>query len=152
MAITDQQRAGGTRDLSEVNGEASHSSVIPVIAEVLNVEKHEVETGRVRITKHVREYEELVDEPLFREDVTIERVQVNRIVDEAPPTRCEDDILFIPLVEEFLAVEKRLLFREELRVSRRRTETHQPQRVMLRKEEVTIERGDDQPEAAAQTI
>jgi len=148
METIDQQRADGAAEHAGANVEARDAIVIPIVAEQLNVEKKEIETGRVRIVKHIREREELVDEPLFQEDVTIERVAVNRIVDEAPPTRRDGDTLIIPLLEEVLSVEKRLLFREELRVSRRRTETHQPQWAPLRKEEATIEYGGAQPEAA----
>ena len=46
--------------------------VLPVIEETLAVETRPVETGRVRITKVIHAREELVDEPLVHEEVTIE--------------------------------------------------------------------------------
>ena len=67
---------------------AAHSETVrvPVVAEELVVGKRTVETGRVRLTKKVREREETVDEPLLREDVTVERVLVNRPWEGGPPT------------------------------------------------------------------
>src|ERR1051325_192660 len=46
--------------------------VVPVIVEELEVGKRKVETGKVRVTKTIREREEVVDEPLLREEVDIQ--------------------------------------------------------------------------------
>lgn len=113
---------------------------IPLVEERLRVRKQTRETGRVRLTKHVDVREELVDEPLFREEVEIERVPVNRYVDELAATRSRGDTTIFPVYEEVLVVEKRLLLKEELHVTRRRTEHRNPQRVTLRSERVEVER------------
>ena len=121
--------------------------VVPVLRDVLDVHTNAVETGRVRIRKIVREHEEVVDPPLLREEAVIERVPINRIVDGPISTRSEEDTLIIPVLEEVLVIEKRLLLKEEIRITTRREETHAPQRVTLRREEATVERinreGDD---------
>lgn len=122
--------------------------VLPVIEEQLDVQKRRVETGRVRVHKLVREREELIDEPLLREVVEVERVPVNQVVDAAVPVRQEGDTLIIPVVEEVLVVEKRLMLTEEVRIIRRQVTDRQPQHVTLRREEVQIERLD--PPAGAQ--
>jgi uncharacterized protein (TIGR02271 family) len=114
--------------------------VLPVMEETLTVDTRRVETGRVRIRKVVHEREELVDPPLLREDVVIERVPVNRVVEGPVPVRYEGDTMIVSVLEEVPVVEKRLMVKEELRITTRRTETHTPQRVTLRREEVTIER------------
>jgi uncharacterized protein (TIGR02271 family) len=116
--------------------------VLPVLAEVLDVQTRRVETGRVRIHKTVQAREVLVDEPLLREEVIIERVPVNRVVEGPIPVRYEGDTMILSLLEEVLVVETRLLLTEELHLTKRRTETHQPACVTLRREEVTIERVD----------
>jgi uncharacterized protein (TIGR02271 family) len=118
---------------------AEETRVFPVVEETLDVQIRTRETGGVRITKVVREREELVDEPLLREEVSVERVAVNRMVDGPIAVRYEGDTLIVPLVEEVLVVEKRLMLKEELRITRRQVEEHTPQRVTLRSEEVTIE-------------
>jgi uncharacterized protein (TIGR02271 family) len=121
-------------------GGGQPSLVMPVIAEELEVGKRQVETGKVRVTKKVHEREEIIDEPLLAEEVTVERVPVNKVVDGPVPVRQEGDTMVISLLEEVLVVEKRLVLKEELRITRRRVETHRPQRVILRAEEGTVER------------
>ncbi|HEX8203507.1 MAG TPA: YsnF/AvaK domain-containing protein [Isosphaeraceae bacterium] len=116
------------------------AAVIPVVVEELEVHKRTVERGRVRITKRVHEREEVVDEPLLREEVEVERVPVNRLVDGPVAVRQEGDTTIVPLVEEILVVEKRLMLKEELRITKRRVQEHTPQRVTLRTEEATVER------------
>jgi hypothetical protein len=59
-------------------------------------------------------------EQLFREDCDIQRIPVKRIVDSAVEIRYEGDTLIVPLMEEVLVVEKRLMLREELHITRRR--------------------------------
>jgi uncharacterized protein (TIGR02271 family) len=115
------------------------SWVVPVMVEELDVQKHKIETGRVRISKVVREHEELVDEPLLREEVIIERVPINRFVEEAIPLRSEGDTIIVSLLEEVPVVEKRLMLKEELRITIRRVKAHKPTSVTLRSEEATVE-------------
>lgn len=121
--------------------------VLPVIQEVLYVHTSPLETGRVRIRKIVHEREEIIDPPLLRDEVVIERVPINRVVEGPIAVRSEEDTLIIPLLEEVLVIEKRLLLKEEVRITKRQFETHAPQRVTLRREEAAVERinreGDD---------
>jgi uncharacterized protein (TIGR02271 family) len=88
----------------------------------------------------VHERETIVDEPFFRDEVEVERVLINRVVDASVPVRYEDDTMIVPIMEEVLVVEKRLVLKEELYIRKRRVETHRPQQVMLRSEEVRVER------------
>src|SRR4029434_8784275 len=114
--------------------------VVPVLVEELVVQKRGVETGKVRITKVVHERETTVDEPLLRDNVAISRVPMQRVVDGPIPVREEHGTTIISVVEEVLVVEKRWMLREEIHVRKRRTETHQPQRITLRSEDVQVER------------
>src|SRR5262245_6687887 len=121
--------------------EADEPLVIPVVAEELTVEKRQVTRGTVRIHTRVETREEVVDEPLQHEEVTVERVPVNTLVEgEAPIPHYEHEVFVIPILEEVLVVQKRLLLKEEVRVARRRTTISQPQQVTLRREVVEIER------------
>jgi uncharacterized protein (TIGR02271 family) len=133
MALADLERRAGA-DPREP------PLVLPVIEETLAVDTRRVETGRVRIRKVVHAREELVDPPLWREEVVVERVPVNRVVEGPIPVRYEGDTMIISLLEEVLVVETRLLLKEEVHITTRRTETHTPERVTLRHEDVTIER------------
>jgi uncharacterized protein (TIGR02271 family) len=116
--------------------------VVPVLAEALDVQTRRVETGRVRLHKTVHTREVLVDEPLLREEVAIERVPVNRVVEGPIPVRYEGDTMIISVLEEVLVVDTRLLLKEEVRITTRRTERHAPERVTLRREDVAVERAD----------
>jgi uncharacterized protein (TIGR02271 family) len=135
MALAELERRAGA-------GPGEPPLVLPVLAEALDVQTRRVETGRVRLHKTVQTREVLVDEPLLREEVAIERVPVNRVVEGPIPVRYEGDTMILSLLEEVLVVEKRLLLKEEVRMTTRRTDTHAPERVTLRHEDVTIERVD----------
>lgn len=116
------------------------AAVVPVIAEELHVGRESVETDRVRVSKLVRERQEVVDQPTVTERVTVERVPVNRVVEQAPAPRQEGDTLVLPVVEEVVVVERRLVLKEEVRITKSRTESRDPQTVTLRSEDVKVER------------
>ena len=127
--------------------------VMPVVAETLDVQKRKVETGGVRIKKIVHEREEVVDEPLMREEVQVKRVPINRVVDAPVPVRHVGNTMIISLLEEVLVVEKRLMLKEELHITKGEVETYKPQRITLRTEEAVVERvGDDEDETQSQPI
>ncbi|HEV2861251.1 MAG TPA: YsnF/AvaK domain-containing protein [Pyrinomonadaceae bacterium] len=135
-------RAGGARRGAGVRDEGD-TVVVPIVAEQLEVQKRMVEAGGVRIRKTVSEREEVVDEPLMREEVQVRRVPVNRVVDGPVPVRHVGDTMIVSLMEEVLVVEKRLMLKEELHITKERVESYRPQRVRLRTEEAVIERVDD---------
>lgn len=149
LPFTAEELAGGTfgidvgeqtQVLSQPLTESKEGTItVPLVEETLRVTKQEVVTGGVRLTKRVTEREETVDEPLLRADVQVERVPINQIVTETPQARQEGDTLVVPILEEVLVVEKRLMLKEEVRITRTQTQIHQPQAVTLRKEEAVIE-------------
>lgn len=115
-------------------------AVIQLAEETLRVGKRIVERGQVRVVKRVVERQETVDQPLLREEIAVERVPIHQVVEQASPVRYEGDTTIIPLYEEVLVFEKRLMLVEEVRVTRRQTERYDPQTVILRREEVVVER------------
>jgi stress response protein YsnF len=124
--------------------------LIPLVAEEVSVAKRQIVTGRVQVSTVTREREELVDELLAREQVEVKRVPVGRTLDEPPAMRTEGDTLIIPVVEEVLVVERRLLLKEEVHVRRvRATDRHQ-ERVSLRRQEAVITRHPATTEGAAE--
>jgi len=114
--------------------------VIPIIEEKVNVQKRLREVGTVEIRKTVHERTEVVDEPLKSEEAEVERIVINRIVEEPIPIRYEGDTMIISLLEEVLVIEKRLLLREEVHIKKVHTVLHEPQEVRLREERVDIVR------------
>lgn len=141
-----------TQELPVIDAATAHSPMdvapgedvtIPVIREEAVIRTREVERGGVRVHKTVNTREEVVEHPTMREDVDVERVTVGRVVEAAPEVREEGDTLIIPVLEEMLVVEKRLVLKEEIRITRRRTVETEQARVVLNEEQVTVERIDE---------
>ena len=124
---------------------------IPLAQENLTVAKRSVETGRVRIRTVVDEKLVRVSEQLERDDVTIERVSVNREVTQAPEVREENGVLIVPVLEEVVVVEKRLFLKEELHVHRNRRSEPVDEAVRVRSMRVETERvGPNEPASSAE--
>jgi len=94
---------------------AIRETVVPLVQEFLQVERHRVDVATVRVRKIVETREVEVDVPLMQQRVQIERVAVNRIVDAMAPARQEAGKTIVPVYEEVLV--KRWLLKEELHIS-----------------------------------
>ena len=99
---------------------------IPLYAEEVSIGKRQVVTGRVKVSTVTHSREELVEQLLRKERVEVERVPVGQIVQEVPQVREEGDLTIIPVVEETIFIERRLVLKEEVRI-RRIHETHNHQ-------------------------
>lgn len=119
---------------------SEHSTTFQEVEEHVTVGARTRETGRVV----ARTVTETVDEPVdgagWRETVDVERVPVGREVDAAEPPREEGGVTIIPVYEEVLVVQKRLVLREELRLTTRREPIDGPTHVTLRRQRVEVER------------
>lgn len=114
--------------------------IVPLLAEEISVSKRTVSKGRVQVSRVTRQHEQLVDELLGREHVEIERRPIDKPVYTVPAVREEGDTVIIPIIEEVLMVERRLVLKEEVRIRRiREAERHQ-ERVTLRKQEAVVTR------------
>lgn len=123
---------------------------IEVAEETVSVDKRQKVVGVVRARTETHEDAVVIDEPLRAERVTIERVAMDRFIDEPVSARQEGDTTIIPVVEEVVVLEKRLKLVEEIRLTRQQTIKHQPQTVTLRRQEAVLERVpavDDDPPA-----
>ncbi len=116
------------------------SEPLPLVEERLEVKKEWVPVGRVRVHKRARTtVVDVAPLSLARQRVDVERVPVERFVDEEPGPRVEGDALVLPLVEEVMV--KRLILREEIWIRRvSSTEESAARSVTLRKEEAVVER------------
>lgn len=121
--------------------EQSHiDAVIPLVEERASLDKRTVETGKVRIRTVIDEKLTRVAEDLERDDVTIERVALNQEVTAVPKVREENGVLIVPVLEEVVFVEKRLVLKEELRVTRNRKRERVDEAVQLRQMHAEVER------------
>jgi len=116
--------------------------VVPLHTEEVSVAKRRVVTGQVKVRTVTREREQLIQELLEHEHVEIERTAIGQPVDvdKVPSVRQEGDTLIIPILEEIVVVERRLLLKEEVRVRRTREKQPYRERVVLRKQEAVITR------------
>lgn len=138
LSLAELERTSNKRDADD------STYVIPVVVEELDIQKREVETGKVRVTKVVHEHETSLEVPLCQEQVEITRVPIEeRVVDGPIPVRYEGDTVILSRVEEVPVITKRLVLKEEIHIRRRRLETQQPHHVTLRREEVLVERIDN---------
>ena len=122
---------------------------IPVIEEKVRVRRRKVEIGRIAIVKKVESREEVVDEPTIAHEYRIERVPINKTIDAPAPIRRHGATTILPVMEEILVVKKQLVLREEVRITRVRTEHRNPRRITLRRETVEVRqtrRGRGQPQ------
>ena len=120
---------------------------IPVTEETLVVERQTIDVGVVNVSRSTETRHVVVEEPVFVEELHIERNRIDRPVSlHAPPvTRTEGDTTIIPVLEEVMVVEKRLMLREEVRITRVRRAHDARQVVPLRREEVHVERSAADP-------
>jgi stress response protein YsnF len=116
--------------------DSGEGAVLPLVEEALRVGKRRVETGRVRISVATEAEERIVRETLRGERAEVERVAIDRelALGEAPPVaRHEADGTYVlPVLEEVLVVERRLVLREEIRMRLVTTEEPVEEVVTLR--------------------
>ena len=118
-----------------------NSVTIPVIEETVHLEKKIIETGKVKISKIVNVDTETFNLVHIQDDIQIERIAINEFVQSPPPPlRYEGDTIIIPVLKEVMVTEKRLLLIEEVRITKRKVESKEIQEVVLRKEEIKVQR------------
>jgi stress response protein YsnF len=120
--------------------ESPATVVVPVVEERAHVETRTRESDRVTVRVSVETHEEAIEQELRDQSVEIERVAIGREISEIPPTREQDGVLIVPLVEERLVVQTKLILKEELHI--RRVDRGRPIRetVRLRREVAQAER------------
>ena len=134
------ETAVATEKLDDTGDDA----VLPLVEEALRVGKRRVETGRVRVSVSTDIEEQVVRETLRSERAEFERVPIDRelaVGEPAPAMRQEPDgTVVVPVVEEILVVEKRLVLREEIRMRLVAVDEAVEQPVTVRKQRASVER------------
>ena len=109
--------------------------------ERLEVKKRMVTTGKVRVVTHTETVEEVARAVLDGEEADIQTVEHDQpVVGPAPQIRTEEGVIIIPILEEILVVEKRLVLKREIRITKRRTSETVEIPVRLRKQRAKVER------------
>ena len=122
------------------SADSTADSKLNLLAEELAVGKEAVETSRVRVSKETHTREAAIDETLFHEHADVETVPIGRQIFEMPSVRQEGDTIIVPIVEEVLHTERRLILKEEVKITRRRKTEQFHDSVTLRYQEAVITR------------
>jgi stress response protein YsnF len=132
----------GTPDdvVTDALGDVTERQVVPRVEEELVVEKRERPGATVQVRTHTHEREETIDEVLHDEKVEVRRVPVDRYVDTPASIRREGDTTIVPVHAEVLFVEKRLLLKEEVHITKRTRERRETQRVSVRSQSADVDR------------
>lgn len=122
---------------------AASAETLSLVEERARVGKRQVEGERVRVTTRTEVLEEHVRETLRSDEVEVLRVPVNRTLEPgeaAPAVRTEGNLTIVPVLEEIVVVEKRLLLKEEVHILRDATSETVEVPVALRKQRAVVER------------
>ena len=113
---------------------------IPLAEETATVSVRRVATRRVEVRTVTDTFEDTVRAALVEETVEVTRVPIDRQVETAPAIRTEGDLTVVPVLEEILIVEKRLVLKEEIHIRRTRRTEHVETPVTLRRQRAVVER------------
>ncbi|TDK32237.1 DUF2382 domain-containing protein [Rhizobium deserti] len=116
---------------------------IEIVEETASIDKERVVTGRIRVTTSSTTVNDLAEATLDGMRVEVTRERLDREITSIPETRVEGDLTIIPVVEEIVVVEKRLVLVEEIRIRKIATTEEVAVPVKLRKQTATIERLDE---------
>jgi stress response protein YsnF len=132
VPVLDDTLTSGAQPLSE--------EVTPLIEETATIGTRQAVTGRVRVQTVTDTIEELAHAEVLQEIVEVTRVPINKVVETAPDIRTDGDVTIVPVLEEVLVVEKRLLLKEEVHIRRRIATESVEVPVTLRKQRAIVER------------
>jgi uncharacterized protein (TIGR02271 family) len=140
---TREQRLTGRHDEAATQLTTGETLTIPVAEETARIEKQAIETGRVRVRTETETHDQILRESLRSDSVAVTRVPVNRTLadgEAAPVARVEGGVTIIPVLEEILVVEKRLVLKEEVHIRQTSADEDVEVPVTLRKQRAVVER------------
>ena len=117
-----------------------NQQVLPLYSEEIAVSRRKIDRAVVRIATVTQAREAIVDEQLTHERVEVERVSIGRVIETVPPVREEGDTTIIPVVEELVVVERRLVLKEEVRLRKVRVTEQHRETVVAREQDAVITR------------
>ncbi|MGH1573980.1 YsnF/AvaK domain-containing protein [Methylobacterium sp. P31] len=138
-----EQRLTGWQGEAATQLTAGETRTIPVVEETPRIEKQVVESGLVRVRTETETQDQILRESLRTDSVAVTRVPVNRTLVEgeaAPVARVEDGVTIIPVLEEILVVEKRLVLKEEVHIRQTSADEDVEVPVTLHKQRAVVER------------
>ena len=135
----ERERSLSTRS-ERLSVDSTADPKLSLLAEELTVGKESAEIGRVRVSKQTHTREVAIDEDLVKESAEVEIIPIGRQIFETPSVRHEGETLVLPIVEEVIHIERRLVLKEEIRITRRKITEQFHDRVTLRYQEAVVTR------------
>jgi uncharacterized protein (TIGR02271 family) len=127
--------------MSDCKRPSEGGPTLPLLEEHATIDKRTVTTGKVRVVTHTQTVEGTVRAVLKGEEAEVVTVELDQTVSgPAPLIRTEDRGTIIPVLEEVLVVEKRLVLKREIRISKRSTSETVEIPVSLRKQRAEVVR------------
>lgn len=120
-------------------GDNGSRMTIPVSEEVVEVHPRVVELGHLHIQKKIDEYLDERTVRLMHHEVEVERVPVDKIIDQPIAPYMDGDVYVVPVIEEEVVVQRRLRLKEELRVHRTVAERDELVQTPFLRERLVIE-------------
>ena len=125
----------------EIDPTAPAVETLSLLEETASVSTRDVVTGWVRVSTHIETVNEIARAVLHSEDVEVIRVPFNQMITgAAPQPRTEGDLTIIPIVEEVLVVETRLVLKEEVHIRKTRAVESVQVPVTLRRQHAVVDR------------
>ncbi len=121
--------------------DAAHADeeVLPLHAEGLVVTRRTIPT-LVRAERVTTTRTEDLAITLSRDTVVVDRIKRGTFVEAVPPIQEEGEFIVIPVVDEVLITERRLVLTEEIRLRRVRTQRTHAEHAVLRTQHVVVTR------------
>ena len=138
-----QPKLSRTQGVESAEVTVGEEAVLPLMEETARIDKQAVETGRVRVSTRTETVEQVLRESLRSQTVEVTRVPINRTLSEGevpPVVHEENGVTVIPVLEEILVVEKRLVLKEEVHIRRSSADEDVEVPVTLRKQRAVVER------------
>jgi uncharacterized protein (TIGR02271 family) len=148
LLYVDQEYNDGYKDHDMTANDLTEEEKLRLHEERLSVNKEPVQTGEVRVEKEVVEENQVLEIPVEREEVFVER----RPVDDNKNAHAEDDVfdnrsrpfkddetIRVPITEERVEVTKKPVVSEEIVVGKRKTQDTETVRETVRREEAHID-------------
>jgi stress response protein YsnF len=120
--------------------DVGEATVIPLLEETFEVSRTLTETGALRVRVLIEETLSSAAVDLVQEVVTSTRVPRGVEAHERVEPWNEGDTLIVPIYEEVIVTERRLMLKEEIHITRRTTYSTELVERPLRQERAVVER------------
>ena len=111
--------------------------------EQLDVSKERVQAGEVEVHKEVVEEQQKINIPVTREEVYVERRDVNEAASGTDAAIEDDETIRVPIMEEKVEVTKKPVVSEELVINKREVKDTEQVVESVKREEAHLESDDD---------